>query len=127
MKKINLAVIFLSLLVPTSCSVAMASKKSGTSVEKVQQAVTRSQMLACGATVVSTERSPSGQLIETYQFQKEQGSSARAVLHGLLDIGTFGLWEVAGTPIEGSMDQKQYFIVKAYYDDNERVQKLELN
>src|ERR1700722_16681301 len=94
-----LALIYVSLLV-SSCSVVMAAKKEGTNIETVQASRTRGQFIACGANVISSERLPSGKLVEVYQFQKERGSAARALMHGVLDVSTLGLWEVIGTPIE---------------------------
>lgn len=123
MKKFSLAVIFLGI--STSCSVVMAARKEGVSIDKVQTCRTRGQILACGATVLSSERLYSGELIETYQLQKERGSATRALMHGALDVSTCGLWEVVGTPIEAS-DAREYFVIKTYYDQNEFIKKIEL-
>ena len=124
MKQLLLAVILLFAL--SSCSVAMAARKEGTSLDKIQTCRTRGQLLACGATIVSSERLVTGELLEVYQFQKERGSAVRALMHGALDVGTFGLWEVVGTPIEACIDEKTFFVVKAYYDENENLKRLEL-
>lgn len=110
----------------TSCSVIMAAKKEGTSIDKVQACRSRGQFLSYGAVIVSSERMPSGELVETYQFQKEKGSAARALMHGALDIGTLGLWEAIGTPIEACVDEKSYFSIRVYYDENELSKKIEL-
>lgn len=110
----------------TSCSVAMAARKSGTDVSKVQQVQNRSQILATGAEVLESKKNRYGNLVETYKIQKEKGSTARAVMHGILDISTLGIWEAFGTPIEGCMSQKEYFVVKVTYDEDERVKKIEL-
>lgn len=109
-----------------SCSVAMAAKKDGTSVDKVQNCHSRSQFLSCGPTIVSSYRSFTGELVETYQYQNERGSAARALMHGVLDISTCGLWEVVGTPIEACAGEKTYFCIKVYYDANEVAKKVEL-
>jgi hypothetical protein len=53
----------------TSCSVVMAAKKEGTSIDKVQVCRSRGQFLSCGATLISSERTGCGELVETYQFQ----------------------------------------------------------
>lgn len=110
----------------TSCSVAMAARKSGTDVSKIQQVQNRNQILATGAEVIESKKNRYGNLVETYKIQKEKGSTARAVMHGVLDVWTFGIWEAFGTPIEGSMLQKEYFVVKVTYDEDERVKKIEL-
>jgi hypothetical protein len=124
MRRLVLTAILLGIC--SSCSVVMASKKEGVNVEQVRSCRTRAQLLACGATIVSTDKLPSGELVETYQIPQEKGSTARAVMHGLLDVATFGIWEAAGTPIEGSLSQKEFFIVKVYYNKNEEITKMEL-
>lgn len=110
----------------TSCSVVMAAHKKGTSIEDVQCSRSRGQLLLNGGTVISSERQPTGELVEVYQFKKEQGSAARAFMHGLLDISTLGLWEVVGTPLEACMSNDKSYCVKVFYDGNEKISKIEL-
>lgn len=117
--------LIVALCVLSSCSVVMAAKKEGTSIEKVQGCRTRGQFLSLGAKVISSERL-AGDLVEVYQFQKEKGSAARAFMHGLLDVSTFGLWEVVGTPIESCVDDNGCFSLKVFYDNNENIKKVEL-
>ena len=62
----------------------------------------------------------------TYKVRAKKGSTARAVMHGLLDVSTLGVWEVAGTPIEGAKGKKKFFAIKVYYDKNENIKKIEL-
>ncbi len=109
----------------SSCSVMMAARKEGTSITELQKCRTRGQILALGAVVVSSERLPSGEIVEVYQFQKERGSAARALMHGLLDVSTFGLWEVVGTPIEACTDESGCFSLRIYYDCCEQIQRVE--
>lgn len=119
-------IIACSLALLSSCSVVMASKKSGTDISKVNEAHTRGQFVALSDKVLTSERLPSGDLIESYQIPKERGSAARAVMHGLLDVSTLGLWEVAGTPIEGSLNQPDYFVIKVTYGPDDIAKKVEL-
>lgn len=119
------------LLIPaallfSSCSVVMAAKKEGVSIDKVQSCRTRGQFISAGAQIISSERMPNGDLVEVYQYQKERGSAARALMHGVLDISTCGLWEAVGTPIEACVDEKGYFSIKVTYDAYENVQHVEL-
>lgn len=109
-----------------SCSVIMAAKKEGTNIETIQASHTRGQFLACGAKIICSERLPTGELVEVYQYQKESGSAVRALMHGVLDISTMGLWEVVGTPIEACASEAKYFIIKVYYDEYENATKVEL-
>lgn len=116
----------LVVLMASSCSVVMAARKSGTSIEKLQYCKTRGQFLAYGPVVISSEQLPTGEIIEVYQYQKERGSAARALMHGVLDVSTFGLWEVVGTPIEVCVDQQTFFTLKVYYDACGVMQRVEL-
>lgn len=109
-----------------SCSVVMASRRDGTSFAQVQSSRTRSQLLSLGGSIQHTEHLPSGELVEIYRFQKERGSAVRAVMHGLLDLGSGFLWELAGTPIEGSLGRKEYFSIKVTYDADNTIKKVEL-
>lgn len=118
------AALFLTVL--SSCSVIMATNKSGVDIEAVQSVWTRTQLIALGAEPIITEKNEHGQLVETYKFQKERGSIARAFMHGLLDLGTGFLWEFAGTPIESALDEKKFYSVKVTFDENELIQKMEL-
>ncbi len=47
-------------------------------------------------------------------------------MHGLLDVATIGLWEVAGTPMEGAMGKKKYYGIRVTFDENENVKKMEV-
>jgi hypothetical protein len=110
----------------SSCSVIMAGKKSGTSIEKVQNSRTRWQVLSKGATIVESQRLPTGELTELYRFKKEKGSNARAFMHAILDIGTCGLWEVVGTPVEVIIDDEVYYFVRVVYDSHDNIIRMEL-
>lgn len=125
-RRISIILAFAALSSLPSCSVAMAARKSGTSVNDVQLANTRGQILSLGAKVISTEKDDKGNIVETYLVQKEKGSIARAFMHGILDISTCGVWEVVGTPIEGTMYKPEYFTVKISYDESGSVLRKEL-
>ncbi len=132
MKKIKAvtlrSLLFCVLLVSlSSCSVIMASNKSGTGINTVQAANTRGQIIATGAaTIINTETDSKGNTIETYKIQKEKGSIARAVMHGILDISSFGIWEAFGIPIEVVLNKKEYFAVRITYDKSGTITKKEL-
>lgn len=125
-KSIKLPVLAIILSLFTSCSVVMAAKKEGTSIEKVQSCRSRGHFLAIGANVITSDRLDNGELVEVYQFQSEKGSAARAFMHGVLDVSTLGVWEVVGTPIEASMDDSSYFSIRVHYDQYENVKHIEL-
>ena len=127
MKKIiSYGLLAVSLCSLSSCSVVMAAKKEGTNISKVQQCTNRTQFIAQGGTIVSSERMPNNDLVEVYQFTKERGSTARAVMHGVLDVTTCGLWEVIGTPMEG-YDSAEFFCIKVIYDSEENIKSVLLS
>lgn len=114
-------------LLLSGCSVAMAAKKSGHSIDEVQRSVTRSQILQLTEKTLSSERTSEGRLVETYSIRKESGSTARAIMHGVLDVSTLCVWEVIGTPMEGVLNKKEYLLIKVTYEkDDSRVEKIEL-
>ena len=111
----------------SSCSVYMASKKEGISIEKLCQCKTRSCILSKGAIPFDNIKDENGTLLsESYNVQKPTGSTGRAVMHGVLDVFTIGLWEVAGTPIEGTKGEKKMYPIRVYYKDGENIETVEL-
>lgn len=125
-KFVSFALLAVSACYLSSCSVAMAAKKEGTDVSKLQQCKTRGQVIAQGGRVVSSERLPNGDLVEVYLLKKERGSTGRAVMHGLLDVSTLGIWEVFGTPMEG-YNSKEFFSIKVIYDRQENIKNVFLS
>jgi hypothetical protein len=123
-KKSILALSLLQIL--SSCSVIMASDRGGTDIEIVQSIKNRMQLIALGAESISTKKNQDGETVEVFKLMKERGSVARAFMHGLLDLSTGFLWELAGTPIESALDEKKYFSLKVTFDENEQIQKMEL-
>lgn len=121
----QLTFLCLACCLMASCSVMMAARVEGVSITEVQGNRTRDEMLASGARVMSSERDFDGRLVDVYRFQKERGSPVRAVMHGVLDISTMGLWEVVGTPLE-ACDGREYFMLRVYYNWDETVRKVEL-
>ena len=124
MNKILLSLICIAAL--PSCSVIMASNRAGTDIEKLQSIRNRMQLIALGAQPISSEQNELGETIEVFRILQAQGSVARAFMHGLLDLGSAFLWELAGTPIESALDEKKYFSVKVTFDKGEQIRKIEL-
>ncbi len=123
--KYFLYLLIVSLFLP-ACSVVMASNKNGVDIDSIQNACTRTQLIALGAEPIVTESDENENLVETYKIQRERGSIARAFMHGLLDLSTVFLWELAGTPIESALSQEKHYSVKVTFDENEKIQRIEL-
>lgn len=122
-KLISLILIAASM---SSCSVIMAAKKSGTDLHELQSYRTRGQFISAGANVITSERLESGEIVDVYQYKTATGSYGRAFMHGLLDLSTLGAWEALGTPIEGCMNESQYFTIRVTYDQNEYATRVEI-
>ena len=123
---IGLTCFLIALFFIDSCSVYMAAKHEGTTIEEAQTCKTRACLHSKGVEVISSEKNDCGELIETCKIMQKKGSTSRAVMHGILDVATIGIWEAAGTPIEGAAGEKKYFSVKVYYDKDENIKKIEL-
>ena len=95
------------------CSVYMAASKGGTDFEDLSVCNTRTCLIANGAEPMEVKGMPED--TEAFKVLKAHGSTGRAVMHGLLDVATFGIWEVAGTPIEGAYDKKKYYAIRVTY------------
>ena len=115
--------LFLPLL---SCSVYMAAKKEGVSIDELNQCKTRSCVISKGAIPIDDKKNEYGEIVEeTYQVQKPKGSAGRAAMHGVLDVFTLGIWEAVGTPIEGSVGKKEMYPIKIYYENGEKIDRVE--
>ncbi len=110
----------------SGCSVYMASKKEGVKIEEASQCKTRGCLVAKGAIPVSSRTGKDGNVIEVFNVRKPTGSTSRAVMHGILDIATLGLWELAGTPMEGSQNKVEMISIEVYYDKNETIKEIKI-
>ena len=121
-----LSIVLVGTILLSGCSVFMASKKEGVSIDELSQCRTRSCVISKGAVPTKTEKNEQGETIEDYTVQARTGSTARAVMHGVLDVFTLGIWEVAGTPIEGAKGEKKHYSIRIIYDKDENVKKVEM-
>ncbi|OJY10756.1 MAG: hypothetical protein BGO99_11565 [Nitrosospira sp. 56-18] len=118
--------IILFSIMLTSCSVFMAAKQPDKkNVDLFKVGTPRSMLLAeFGMPTVSESRE--GKKYEIYKFVQGYSAGAkagRAVFHGAADVLTLGLWEVVGTPVEGTFsgDEMAY---EVRYDDESRVDQV---
>jgi hypothetical protein len=68
-----------------------------------------------------------GAKVELFSFVQgytglEKGG--RAVFHGAADVMTLGLWEIVGTPVEGSLANGTKVAVEITYDRDDRVAQI---
>lgn len=134
MKKSIIANIGVTLIITiflSGCSVYMAAKgTSGADLAKTSKCKTRACLISSGAKPIeNAQKNNEGQLkSEIFKVSEPTGSAARAVMHGMLDLSTFGVWEIAGTPIEGVLNkQKSVAILVNYEDDGYSIKSMSIN
>ena len=72
---------------------------------------------------VSSVTTPEGKRVDMYEYELgNEPSAGRAIGHGVMDVLTFGLWEVAGTPIEGFQGEKKRLTIR--YDAKDVVETI---
>ena len=119
------AILIGSVLVLGGCSVGMAARTGGVKTEVVTQCQARDCFLTQDTVeILETVSNESGGVSETYRFQLKRGSAGRAAMHGLLDVATLGIWEVAGTPIEATKKKKYIVITANYAEDGRLISKM---
>lgn len=116
------------LLFVIGCSSAaeMAAKHEGVSVSDIEDCETRLCFLKLGPEILDKKENGDGSLTEIYRVKRERGSSARSFTHGVLSLGTLGVWNVVGTPIEGLMSSDEFIVFRVFYDTKEKAKKVEI-
>ncbi len=109
-----------------SCAVSKAASAGGATVKEIQGLRTRSQVLALTEKILRSEQNEEGDLVEIYRVKVAKGSAARAWMHGILDIVTWGAWEVVGTPMEGVLTADEFFTIRVTYDEKHQVKEIAL-
>lgn len=96
----------------------MAARTGGVKLEDVQRCQTRDCFLNQDSVqIVQVAKLQNDETMESYRYQLKRGSAGRAAMHGLLDVATLGVWEVAGTPIEATKDKKYVTVTATYRVD----------
>lgn len=119
--------IALSLL--SGCSVYKAASNDGIVVPEIRDCTTKGCFLSHGMDIIDKHQEEDGQYTETYRAKARKSglNYVRAAGHGILDVATIGLWEVVGTPVEGSLSNNRgYITVKATYTKKESDQLTKL-
>ena len=96
-------IILLIFLVNAGCSVGMAmSGKDSPNLALVRVGATRGEIELTMGKAVKTISQKDGSRIDVYEYEVgNDPSAARATGHAVMDLLTFGLWEIVGTPMEG--------------------------
>lgn len=120
----KLAFIMCSAALLSGCSVGMAlSGKQQPELGVVRVGATRGEVeLQMGSPVRSYQESAEYR-IDVYEYELgNQPSAGRAVGHAVMDVLTWGLWEIVGSPIEAFQGDKMYLQVT--YDKNDVATKV---
>jgi hypothetical protein len=105
----------------SGCSVGMAvAGKETPNLAACRVGATQADIQAELGRPTSSRVLENGDSVCTYAYEVGNDPSAgRAVLHGGMDVLTFGLWELVGTPAEAMQGQKYEMTVT--YDAEARV------
>jgi len=116
------------LLIAVGCGSAaeMAAKHEGVSESDIKDCETRLCYLKLGSEILDKKQDPDGSLTEIYRVKRERGSTLRSLGHGVLSLGTLGIWNVIGTPIEGLMSSDEFIVFRVFYDPQEKPKKVEI-
>lgn len=115
------SILMLSALPLTACSVAMSLQgDKDPNMNNVKQGAKRTDIDIQLGAPSSTERLPNGQTRAIYDYEVgQEASTGRAVVHGVMDVLTLGIWEVVGTPIEALKGDKMR--LQVIYDAQDNV------
>jgi hypothetical protein len=105
----------------TGCSVGMAlSGKREPNLGTIRVGATRGEVELQLGNPVSSVTTEDGKRVDIYEYEiGNEPSAGRAVAHGVMDVLTFGLWEVVGTPVEALKGNK--YTTSIAYDSDNRV------
>jgi hypothetical protein len=110
------------------CSVHRAANQpSAKDTSVMSQGVHRDHLIAEFGAPISSEQLEDGRkdIYSFIQGYSKGNKAGRAFFHGAADLLTIGLWEIVGTPVEGTFDGKR-MNVRVIYDENDLVKSSEV-
>ncbi|GAB4164248.1 MAG: hypothetical protein Tsb006_3800 [Rickettsiaceae bacterium] len=121
--------IFITVL--SGCSVYKAASNEGVSVSDIKKCKTKGCFLSHGMEIVDKHQMENGKYMETYRAvaRKSGVNYLRAAGHGVLDVATLGIWEVAGTPVEGAISNNRGYITARViypYKESDHLESFEI-
>ena len=123
MKKTILILLCTLVLLVEGCSMMMAGKKqTRKDLSVLRIGGDRDDIVAVLGAPYQTQRFEDGQVKDTYKLVENapsEGMKTVEVLgNGVLSLGTLGLWEIVGTPIQIATQQEATLFILYYGPDN---------
>ena len=117
----------ITLFAASGCAVYKASSKEGVEPRRAAACETVTCLYALPSSeMLGREEMPDGQIRYMFRALRRQGSTGRAFMHAYADIATLGLWEIVGTPMEGAVQNSEYFVIEAICDASGKCSSVEL-
>ena len=113
------------MMVPVQgCSVGMAlSGAENPDLSAVRVGASRGEVEMHLGKPIKSIALGNGQSAEVYEYEiGNEPSGGRAVAHGVMDVLTLGLWELAGTPMEAVQGERYQTTIT--YGENDRVANI---
>ncbi|WP_051555265.1 hypothetical protein [Legionella fairfieldensis] len=110
----------------SGCAVYKAAQNDGVSVSDIKNCNSKECFLSKGMKVIEHREEKNGHVVEVYRAiaRKSGLNYLRAAGHGALDVATLGIWEVAGTPIEGAISNNRGYIIAKVTYANSRLDRV---
>lgn len=124
--KLILFCLVMGVFISCGSAAEMAARHEGVSVSDIRNCEVRLCFLQLGSEILDKKENPDGSLTEIYRVKRARGSSIRSFTHGVLSVGTLGIWNVVGTPIEGLMSSEEFIVFRVFYDTREKAKKVEV-
>jgi len=114
----------------TFSEISSVAGKAEQTLEKLGRFIARNEagfaQTIVSITQAANEFSNLFSTLNTTGFGEKLGALEDQMLLCTERLNTLFLWEIIGTPIEGSLNKKEFFSIKVYYDQDEAVQKVEI-
>ncbi|NIP31053.1 MAG: hypothetical protein GTO02_14990 [Candidatus Dadabacteria bacterium] len=130
----NSVLIFSSLLLFFASCVGPAANKAkrqyGVTPKEINKCVDKTcfnnLLIKYESKILKSDVDEFGNFYEIYRVRKERGSYLRSFIHAILTVGTLGLWNVVGYPLEGFVSDDKYLVFKVTYDEFDIASKVEI-
>jgi len=122
MKK-TILILLCTVVLTEGCSAIMAGKKqTRKDLSVLRVGGDRDDIVAVLGAPYQTQRFEDGQVKDTYKIVEgaptKEWKTVEVVGNGVLSVGTLGLWEILGTPLQIASQQEATLFILYYGPDN---------